>query len=78
MINVKIRRFKCSKMYKELSKYIRIMSDIYLKMNKLKKAYPEFFKIMFEEECKNSKDRGCELRLFTKWCGYKNTEFTFY
>ena len=51
------------------------MPELYLKMMKLKKAYPEFFKIMFEEDCKYSKDRGCELKLFSKWCGYHNTEF---
>ena len=52
------------------------MPELYLKMMKLKKSYPEFFKIMFEDECIGSKDRGCELKLFAKWCGYNNTEFT--
>ena len=51
------------------------MPELYSKMIKLKKSNPEFFKIMFEEKCIGSNDRGCELKLFTKWCGYKNTEF---
>ncbi len=51
------------------------MPELYLKMEKLKKEYPVFFKIMFEDRCKGSKDRGCELKLFSKWCGYQNTEF---